>query len=44
SVFTIEPGCYLDGKFGIRLEDTCYLKNGKVNDFYSLDKKLKVIE
>lgn len=44
SVFTIEPGCYLDGKFGIRLEDTCYLKNGKVNNFYSLDKKLKVIE
>ncbi len=44
NVFTIEPGCYLEGKFGIRLEDTVYLKNGKVNDFYSLDKKLKIIE
>lgn len=44
NVFTIEPGCYLTGKFGIRLEDTVYLKDGKVNDFYSFDKKLKIIE
>lgn len=44
NVFTIEPGCYLAGKFGIRLEDTVYLKEGKVNDFYSFDKKLKIIE
>lgn len=44
NVFTIEPGCYIAGKFGIRLEDTVYLKDGKVNDFYTFDKKLKIIE
>lgn len=26
-VFTIEPGIYLDGKYGIRIEDTVYLSN-----------------
>ena len=27
TVFTIEPGIYFDGKFGIRIEDTVYLKD-----------------
>jgi len=37
--FTIEPGIYVQGKFGIRIEDTVLLKKGKVerltnfNDF-----------
>ena len=26
-VFTIEPGIYLPGKFGIRIEDTVVLKD-----------------
>ena len=28
-VFTIEPGVYLGGKFGIRIEDTVVIKNGR---------------
>ena len=27
-VFTIEPGIYIPGKFGARLEETVYIKNG----------------
>ncbi len=41
--FTIEPGVYFDGKFGIRIEDTVILKNGKVVRLYTDDKKLLVI-
>lgn len=28
-VFTIEPGIYLPGKFGVRIEDLVYIKDGK---------------
>ena len=28
-VFTIEPGIYIEGEFGIRIEDMVYMKNGK---------------
>jgi len=28
-VFTVEPGIYLNKKFGVRIEDTIVLKNGK---------------
>ncbi len=28
-VFTIEPGIYLPGKFGVRIEDLVYIKNGE---------------
>lgn len=32
--FTIEPGLYKEGEFGIRLENSCYLdKNGKIRTF-----------
>ena len=32
--FTIEPGLYKEGEFGIRLENSCYLdKNGKIQSF-----------
>ena len=30
-VFTIEPGIYLEGKFGIRIEDTVLMKNSKAH-------------
>jgi Xaa-Pro aminopeptidase len=43
-VFTIEPGVYLDGEFGIRIEDTVILKDGKVERLYSDDKNLIVIK
>ncbi len=38
NVFSIEPGVYFDGKFGIRIEDTVYLKNGKCESFFNLRK------
>ena len=37
-VFSIEPGVYLNDKFGIRIEDSCYLENGGVKTFMK-DKK-----
>lgn len=29
NVFTIEPGLYKEGEFGIRLENTCFIKDNK---------------
>lgn len=43
-VFTIEPGVYFDGKFGIRIEDTVVLKDGKVKRLFSDDKSLEIIK
>ena len=28
NVFSVEPGIYFEGEFGIRIEDTCIIKNG----------------
>ena len=43
-VFSDEPGVYEAGKFGIRIEDTVTLENGKVKSFMSLtDKKLLIL-
>lgn len=39
-VFSIEPGVYLDGKFGIRIENTVTLSDGKVVPFMKKTKKL----
>lgn len=38
NVFSIEPGVYFDGKFGIRIEDTVYLNKGKCESFFNLRK------
>ncbi len=43
NVFTIEPGVYLNGKFGIRIEDTYKLVNGKCKSLMTYDKKLKTL-
>ena len=32
-VFSIEPGVYLEGKFGIRIEDTVVVQGGKPQTF-----------
>ena len=42
-VFSIEPGVYFEGRFGIRIEDTVCLKGGKVAGFMKSDKKLTVL-
>lgn len=42
-VFSNEPGVYLDGKFGIRIEDSAYMSNGKYVSFMKDDKSLVVI-
>lgn len=42
-VFSIEPGVYFEGKFGIRIEDSVRLENGKVVSFMKTDKKLLVL-
>ena len=41
--FTIEPGVYFDGEFGIRIEDTVILKDDKVLRLFDDDKALKII-
>ena len=42
-VFSDEPGVYLSGQMGIRIEDTCTLKGGKVVSLTTTDKKLTII-
>lgn len=43
SVFTIEPGAYKDGYWGIRTEDTVYMQKGKLLSFYTATKRLKIL-
>ncbi len=42
-VFSIEPGVYFEGKFGIRIEDSVMLENNRVRSFMKTDKKLAVL-
>ena len=43
-VFTIEPGIYVEGKGGVRIEDMVYVKpNGKVEQLTSCKKDLRVL-
>lgn len=42
-VFSDEPGVYFAGEFGIRIEDTVTLKDGKVISLTDSDKKLRII-
>ncbi len=42
-VFTIEPGVYFAGEFGIRIEDVVMLKDGKTERLYTDDKNLKIL-
>lgn len=42
--FTIEPGLYKQGYFGVRLENSCYLKNGIINSFVKMHYEKKLID
>ena len=42
-VFSDEPGVYITGKYGIRIEDTVMLKGGKVVSLTDSDKKLIIL-
>lgn len=42
-VFTIEPGVYFDGEFGIRIEDTVLLTDSGVKRLYDDDKELLIL-
>lgn len=44
TVFTIEPGVYIDGEFGVRIEDTVVLSDGKVKRLFTDDKGLLIIK
>ena len=42
-VFSNEPGIYLPGEFGIRIEDTCYLEDDKLYSTTKLEKELMIL-
>ena len=42
-VFTVEPGVYFDGEFGIRIEDTVLLTETGVERLYDDDKELLIL-
>lgn len=42
--FTVEPGVYFDGKFGVRIEDTVLMNGGKVERLFTDDKRLIIIK
>ena len=42
--FTIEPGLYNEKHFGVRLENSCFIKNGKINSFVHVPYERKLID
>ena len=43
-VFSNEPGVYLEGQLGVRIEDTVFLQDGRVKSFmHKTDKELVII-
>ena len=42
--FTIEPGLYNENYFGVRLENSCYMKNGKIHSFVHMNYEKKLID
>ena len=42
--FTIEPGLYNKDFFGVRLENSCYCKGGKINSFVHMNYEKKLID
>lgn len=42
--FTIEPGLYNKEHFGVRLENSCYMQNGKIHSFVKMNYEEKLID
>ena len=42
--FTIEPGLYNPEYFGVRLENSCYKKDGKIHSFVNMGFESKLID
>ena len=42
--FTIEPGLYNPEYFGVRLENSCYRKGGKIHSFVNMGYEGKLID
>ena len=43
TVLTIEPGVYIDGKFGVRIEDTCLMTAAGAKRLFTDSKKLRIL-
>lgn len=43
-IYSLEPGVYLNGKFGIRIEDTVCMVKGKSQSFMTVPKELCVLK
>lgn len=42
--FSIEPGLYKEGAFGVRLENSCYFKDNKIQSFVHMNYEKKLID
>ncbi len=42
--FSIEPGLYKENEFGIRLENSCYYKDGDIHSFVKMNYEQKLID
>lgn len=42
--FTIEPGLYNKDYFGVRLENSCYMQDGKIHSFVKMNYENKLID
>ena len=42
-MFSVEPGVYFPGKYGIRIEDQILMKDGRAEALHSFTKDLTVI-
>lgn len=43
-VFSIEPGLYKEGFFGVRLENSCYFKDNEIHSFVHMNYERKLID
>ena len=42
--FSIEPGLYKEGAFGVRLENSCYFKDNDIHSFVNMNYEKKLID